>query len=125
MAAEEKAPAAKVQTEEELWAAVVALQGEVLYTMSGLPFRYQLKRGRSGQYTKELFIDRRQGSKSLAWSSVRLAFEKAQALEGPVLRPKQIGQIRGVSYIYPLLWRFGIIEVPETVAQKLEGPKLL
>ncbi len=41
-------------------------------TYSGLPFTYEIRKGRNGQYTKELWIDRRENSKSLAWSSVRL-----------------------------------------------------
>ena len=42
-------------------------------TYSGLPFTYEIRKGRSGEYTKELWIDRREKSKSLAWSSVLLA----------------------------------------------------
>ena len=41
-------------------------------TYSGLPFTYEIRKGRNGQYTKELWIDRRENSKSLEWSSVRL-----------------------------------------------------
>lgn len=41
-------------------------------TYFGLPFTYEIRKGRNGQYTKELWIDRRENSKSLAWSSVRL-----------------------------------------------------
>ncbi len=33
--------------------------GISLFTSSGLPFTYTLKKGRDGTYTKELFIDRR------------------------------------------------------------------
>lgn len=40
-------------------------------TVSGLPFRYELKRGRNGKLNRELMIDRREGSKSLTWSSFR------------------------------------------------------
>ena len=36
-------------------------------------------------------------------------------------KPKAIGDIRGISYIYPMLWRFGVIKVPEEVEQKLRG----
>ena len=42
-------------------------------TVSGLPFRYELKRGRNGKLNRELMIDRREGSKSLTWSSFRTA----------------------------------------------------
>lgn len=58
------------RSEEALWETVVEFQGYRFRTYSGLVFSYQLKKGRSGAYTKELFIDRRENSKSLAWSSV-------------------------------------------------------
>jgi hypothetical protein len=61
-------------SEEALWEAVIEFQGYKFRTYSGLPFSYKLKKGRSGAYTKELFIDRRESSKSLTWSSVLLAF---------------------------------------------------
>ena len=56
------------QSEEALWAAVIAFQGYKFRTYSGLVFSYGLKKGRGDTYTKELFIDRRENSKSLAWS---------------------------------------------------------
>lgn len=109
-------------TEEYLWKCIIAFQRYPFYTSSGLPFTYTLKIGRSGGYTKELFIDRRESSKSLAWSSVRLAFTKAmQNRETVFTRPKEIADVRGISYSYSLLWHFGIIKVPEKVAAKLQG----
>lgn len=75
-----------------------------------------------GEYTKELFIDRRENSKSLAWSSIRLAFQNVE-LGKVYQRPKAVGDIRGISYSYSLLWRFGVIRVPETVENKLHGKK--
>ncbi len=111
-------------TEEYLWKCIVAFQRYPFYTSSGLPFTYTLKIGRSGGYTKELFIDRRESSKSLAWSSVRIAFAKAiTKRETAFVRPKEIADVRGISYSYSLLWRFGIIAVPEKVARKLQGNK--
>ena len=107
-------------TEDELWQAVVEHQGEEFYTVFGLPFSYQLKKGRDGSYNKELIISRRKESKTLAWSSIMLAFESALRFRGNVVpRPKTLGDIRGVSYIYPLLYRFGIIEVPEKSKEKM------
>lgn len=71
-----------------------------------------------------MFIDRRESSKSLAWSSVRIAFAKAiTKRETAFVRPKEIADVRGISYSYSLLWRFGIIAVPEKVARKLQGNK--
>lgn len=56
-------------TEENLWKCIVTFQEYPFYTASGLPFSYTLKTGCNGEYTKELFIDRRENSKSLSWSS--------------------------------------------------------
>ena len=98
--------------EQHLWECIVAFQGYRFKTISGLPFSYKIKTVRNGEPTKELWIDRRESSKSLTWSSVLLAFEKT---EGKTLveRPKALGDIRGVSYIYGIFWRFGLIEVPQ------------
>ncbi len=106
---------------EKLWDCVVAFQGYPFFTVTGLPFQYTLKIGKDGTFTRELIVDRRQESKSLAWSSVVLAFEKAKEMAGRIQRPKAIGDIRGISYVYCLLWRFGVIEVPEKIERKLRG----
>ena len=66
--------------EENLWKCVVAFRGYKFKTMSGLPFTYTLKKGRGDEFTKELWIDRREDSKSLAWSSVRLAYHNIRLL---------------------------------------------
>lgn len=65
-------------TEENLWQCVTAFQNTPFRTASGLPFTYTLRIGRHGDYTRELWVDRREQSKSLAWSSVLLAYRKAQ-----------------------------------------------
>ena len=41
---------------------------------------------------------------------VCLAFRRAREI-GYADRPKALGDIRGVSYVYPLLWRFGVLRV--------------
>lgn len=111
-------------TEENLWRCIIAFRNYPFYTASGLPFTYTLKVGRSGEFTKELFINRRENSKSLAWSSVKIAFERAVEKRGAVFeRPKAIADVRGVSYSYSFLWRFGVISVPEEVEKKLRGKK--
>lgn len=97
-------------TEENLWNAVVAFQGQEFSTISGLPFTYTLRKGRNGAFTRELWIDRRENSKSLAWSSVVLAFQKVKDTKTTISRPKALGDIRGISYIYGLFLRFGLIE---------------
>lgn len=109
-------------TEENLWRCIIAFQRYPFFTASGLPFTYTLKTGRNGTYTKELFIDRRENSKSLSWSSLKIAFGKAMEKPCTVFdRPKAIADVRGVSYSYSLLWRFGVIRVPENVEMKLHG----
>lgn len=108
-------------SEEALWNCVVAFQGCRFWTYSGLAFQYRLKKGRNGDYTRELFIDRRENSKSLAWSSIRMAFRAVREIGAVVDRPKALGDIRGVTYIYALFYRFGLIDVPEAVRQTMEG----
>lgn len=100
-------------SEEKLWDCIVSCSDETFRTVTGLPFRYRLKTGRNGKLTKELWIDRREGSKSLAWSSVLLAFRNIREIGAVVERPKALGDIRGVSYIYGIFYRFGMIDVPE------------
>lgn len=68
-----------------------------------------------GQYTKELWIDRRENSKSLAWSSVLLALNNIKEVGAVVDRPKALGDIRGVTYIYGMFYRFGLIDMPDKV----------
>ena len=107
--------------EENLWKCVVAFRGYKFKTMSGLPFTYTLKKGRGDEFTKELWIDRRESSKSLAWSSVRMAYHNIGKIGEVVDRPKALGDIRGVSYIYGLFYRFGLIDVPDKAKEKMGG----
>ena len=92
--------------EQHLWDCIVAFEGYPFQTISGLPFSYQLKTGR-------------ENSKSLAWSSVRLAFEKTEG-RPVVARPKALGDIRGISYIYGIFLKFGLIEAAQNNTKKEE-----
>lgn len=105
--------------EETLCNCIVAFRGYKFKTLSGLPFTYQLKKGRGDVFTKELWIDRREDSKSLAWSSVMLAYHNIGEIGEVVDRPKALGDIRGVSYIYGMFYRFGLIDVPKKVKEKM------
>ena len=107
--------------EETLWSAIAAFQNYPFRTASGLPYQYKLKIGKDGTYNKELLIDRRENSKTLSWSSIKMAFQNCRQISGIVKRPKALGDIRGISYIYPLFWKFGLIEVPEETAKKMSG----
>ena len=108
-------------TEENFWGVVLVYAGIKFKTYSGLPFTYEVRKGRSGEYTKELWINRREKSKSLAWSSIVLALKN---IKGEVVdRPKALGDIRGVTYIYGMFYRFGLIDVPDKVKEKMGRPK--
>ena len=105
--------------EATLWNCIVAFRGYKFKTLSGLPFTYQLKKGRGDVFTKELWIDRRESSKSLAWSSILLVYKNIGTIGAVVDRPKALGDIRGVSYIYGMFYRFGLIDVPDKVKEKM------
>lgn len=110
----------KNHCEETLWNCIVAFRGYKFKTMSGLSFTYQLKKGRGNGFTKELWINRRESSKSLAWSSVMLAYKNIGTIGAVVDCPKALGDIRDVSYIYGMFYRFGLIDMPEKVKEKMK-----
>ena len=107
-------------TEEHLWEVVLLYAGVRFKTYSGLPFTYEIRKGRNVQYTKELWIDRRENSKSLAWSSVLLALGHIKKVGEIVERPKALGDIRGVTYIYGMFYRFRLIDVPDEAKEKMK-----
>jgi hypothetical protein len=119
-----------------LWQTVIAYQNYPFYTSSGLPFSYTVKCKKNGDYSGELLVSRKEGSKTLTKSSVMLAFHKV--LEGLSIvdtehgtnkalapaeykGPKAIGQIFGISYVYSMFWKWGLIAVPQKVEEKLCG----
>ncbi len=51
-------------TEENFWGVVLAYTGVKFKTYPGC-ILYEIKKGKNGEYTKELWIDRREKSKSL------------------------------------------------------------
>lgn len=110
-------------TEKRLWEVVLLYSGVKFKTYSGLPFFYEIRKGRNGEYTKELWIDRRENSKSLAWSSVLLALRNIKKMGEVVDRSKALGDIRGVTYIYGIFYRFGLIDVPDEVKEKMGHPQ--
>lgn len=120
--------------DELLWNILLVYQESVFYTSSGLPFSYTVKRKKNGEYSGELLVSRKESSKTLTKSSVFLAFHKVldaieiQKTEGvpelifPEYRgPKAIGQIFGISYIYSIFWKLGLIRVTDKIAEKLNG----
>lgn len=112
--------AEKTLDEKYLWEVILLYAGESFKTYTGLPFTYEVRKGRNGDYTRELWIDRRENSKSLALSSVLLALRNIKKVGAVVDRPKALGDIRGVSYIYGMFYCFGLIDVPDTARQKMK-----
>jgi len=49
-----------------------------------------------------------------------LAYRKIGKVGEFVDRPKTLGDIRGVSYIYGMFYRFGLIDVPDQVKEKMD-----
>ena len=98
-------------TEEHLWEVVLLYNGVRFKTYSGLPFTYEIRKGRNGQYTKELWIDRRENSKSLAWSSVLLALGNIKQVGEVVERPK------GSKGLYRSLGSIDVVAAARSVLQ--------
>jgi hypothetical protein len=119
-----------------LWQTVIAYQNYPFYTSSGLPFSYTVKCKKNGDYSEGLLVSQKEGSKTLTRRSVILAFHNV--LEGMSIvdtgygttkalapaeykRPKAIGRIFGISYVYSMFWKWGLISVPKKVEKKLCG----
>lgn len=121
--------------EETLWKTVVSYQNYLFHTSSGLPFSYTVKRKKNGDYSGELIISRKEDSKTLTRSSVILSFHKVYdaiaigktdqlstvIIPAEYKGPKSIGQIFGISYVYSLFWKWGLIKVPEKIENNLRG----
>ena len=90
----------KYHDPEHLWECILAFQGYEFQTVSGLPFTYQLKKGRNGELTKELWIDRRKNSKSLDVEFCDESVLKRQTGKPMVPRPKAWGY----SWSFLSLW---------------------
>lgn len=89
----------KFDSAETVWEKMVQLQGETLTTVKGLEFRYRI-------VGNEIFVDRKK--KSITRSSVNMALEKIEELDGKVSGPKKL-QVFGASYLYPIFLKLGLI----------------
>lgn len=49
-----------------------------------------------------------------------LALSNIKKVGEVVERPKALGDIRGVTYIYGMFYRFGLIDVPDEVKEKMK-----
>lgn len=99
----------RLDAEVYLWKTVTAFERYPFLTAKGLRFSYAIKRGKNGQTTAEIEIDRKE--KTITKATICLAFRMAleiQKREGYVSGPKKIGGF-GASYLYPMFLRFGII----------------
>ena len=52
-------------------------------------------------------------------SSVLLALNNIKGVGAVVDRPKALGDIRGVTYIYGIFYRFSMIDVSDKVKEKM------
>ena len=50
-----------------------------------------------------------------------LAYHNIGMIGKVVARPKALGDIRGVSYIYGIFYRFGLIDIPEKAKEKMKS----
>ncbi len=101
-----------------------AYQEFEFHTYSGLPYSYHMKYGRSGTYTKELWINRREKAKVLSGAPsgvhIRKCWNYSRRSERPVVeRPKALGDIRGITYIYGIFYEFALLEMPEKAKEKI------
>ena len=77
---------------------VLAYAGVKFKTYSGLPFSYEIKKAGTVSTQENCGSTAGRRVKSLAWSSIVLALGN---IKGEVVeRPKALGDIRGVTYIY-------------------------
>ena len=50
-----------------------------------------------------------------------MAFEKINEIGAVIERSKALGDIQGVSYIYGIFYRLGLINVPDEVREKMQN----
>lgn len=95
----------RTASEDALWDTIVLHEGYPFFTFKNLEFTYRVSGG-------EIFIDRKQKSKSITKSTVFMAYRIAKqrmAEEGFVKGPKKL-ETFGASYLYPMFIYFGIIK---------------
>lgn len=97
--------------EDTLWDCILAFRKVTFHTVSGLEFSYDLKKGRNGEYTRELWISRREGSKPLTISTILLVMNEAvRRREECIQGPKSLLKVRGISYIYAMFLQWGLVK---------------
>lgn len=91
----------KEEIGRQLWDTIKVFENYPFTTRRKLRFRYTVKGG-------ELFVDRKEKSKSITRSSVMLALDAVLDQGRTITGPKKIGTF-GASYLYAMFRRFGII----------------
>ena len=89
---------------DALWQCIELFEGYLFHTAKGYKYKYIVK-------GREIFVDRKEASKSITRSTVELAYRNGMQLMktvGIVTGPKKLGTF-GASYLYPMLIRFGVI----------------
>lgn len=110
---------------EKLWKCIITFENDVFTTSGrsnrpGIPFTYIVTRtaGAGGRhyhgavvpgYGNEIKIVGK--TKSISRSTVELAFQRVQEMEGIVKGPRSLGIPGAGSYLYSLFMRFGLIRV--------------
>lgn len=106
-----KAAVEAIQDMETMWKAIELFADYTFKTATGLKYTYTVHGG-------ELFISRKE--KSVTMSTVEKAYKKVAGDSVRIYnRPKDLGDLFGISYIYPIFYRFGLIDVPEKVKRKM------
>lgn len=94
--------------DDQIWALILAHEGESFTTVRGLSFTYSVKRNREGEPVGEIVFDRKE--KSVTRATILLAYQRAtdvQNSKGYISGPKKLG-VFGASYLYPIFLRLGI-----------------
>ncbi len=107
--------------ETVLFDAIVLFQNYPFYTLSGLPFEYRIKKCQDGLIDSVIEIKSNKFRMDLPWSVFMSAFDKALELRGEIIdNPGSLGDTKDVTYIFPIFYRLGLIEVPDQVAEKMQ-----
>ena len=102
---------------DELWNCIALFQNYTFRTSGrngsgAVKFEYVIKEShRTGKLTDELVFNRKENSKTITKSTIKMAFINAlkeQNSEGYVKGPKKL-KVFGASYLYSMFLRFGIL----------------
>ena len=104
------------ELDQMLWNVLLMHENFAFVTARGLKFKFKIKGG-------ELFVNRKENSKSLTKSSIFMAFHNAirlQYQDGFVKGPKKLGTF-GASYLYAIFIKFGIITDKQVAADDVSA----